>query len=80
MPHMIRFVDSKTCQMFRAAAEDKPLQGDVTIHSLLVEVLRSVYSNEFFDFSASLKATVPILMNLALVSNFHEPVSISQVL
>jgi hypothetical protein len=80
MPHMIRFVDSKTRQMFTAAGEDKPQQGDVTVHCLLVQVLRSVYSNQFFDFSASLKTTVPILMNLALLSTFHEPTSQSQVL
>jgi len=60
--------------MFKAAQNDgQPLQGDVAIYSLLVEVLASVYANEFFDFSQSLKTTVPILMNLALVQTFHEP-------
>jgi hypothetical protein len=65
--------------MFKSAEEGKPQQGDVTIYSLLVEVLKSIYQNEFFDFSQSLKSTVPILMNLALVSTFHSP-SLYQVL
>ena len=58
--------------MFQAAQNNEPPQGDVAIYSLLVEVLSSIYANTFFDFSQSLKTTVPILMNLALVQTFYD--------
>ena len=55
---------------------DVTISGDVAIHNLILQVLKSIFSNKFFDLDFSLKTVIPVLMNLTLCSNFHEQSSL----
>ena len=69
LPHMIKFVESKSQALMDPTTE--PVAGDVQLHNLILQVLRSVYANKFFDLDFSLKTVIPILMKFTLCSRFH---------
>ena len=54
--------------------------GDAALHCLIIQVLKSVLANRFFNFDFSLKTVIPILMNLALTAKFHEQTSLASIL
>lgn len=58
----------------------EPVPGDVAIHDLILQVLKSVFENKFFDLDFSLKTVIPILMNLTICSRFHSKASIEAIL
>ena len=41
------------------------------MHNLILQVLKSIFANKFFDLDFSLKTVIPVLMNLTLNSKFH---------
>ena len=73
LPHLIKFVESKSHALMDP---DVTISGDVAIHNLILQVLKSIFSNKFFDLDFSLKTVIPVLMNLTLCSNFHEQSSL----
>ena len=56
------------------------MAGDVQLHNLVLQVLKAVFSNKFFDLDFSLKTVIPMLMNLTLCSRFHENSSIESII
>ena len=52
------------------------ISGDVAMHNLILQVLKSIFSNKFFDLDFSLKTVIPVLMNLTLCSKFHAAASL----
>ena len=77
LPHLIKFVESKSQALMDPTKETVP--GAVQLHNLVLYVLRSVFSNKFFDLDYSLKDVIPILMNLTLCSRFHHSSSIESI-
>lgn len=78
LPHLIKFVESKSTSLMDPTQEAIP--GDVAIHDLILQVLRAVFQNKFFDLDFSLKIVIPILMNLTTCAKFHEKASIEAIL
>lgn len=68
MPHLIKFVESKSQEMIQA---EEPVAGDVPIFNLIIQVLQSIYSNRYFDSDSQLKVVIPILMNITLCTRFN---------
>jgi hypothetical protein len=66
LPHLIKFVETKTLQV-----QQKATMGDVAVINQLLRVLEAVMSNTFYDFDQSLKTVIPVLMNLTLQSDFN---------
>ena len=64
LPHLIKFVESKSNALIDPETDAIP--GDVTIHDMILLVLKSVFDNKFFDLDFSLKTVIPILMNLTI--------------
>lgn len=78
LPHLIKFVESKSQTLIGVGTE--AVAGDVQLHNLILQVLRAVFSNKFFDLDYSLKVVIPILMNLTLCSKFHQNSSLVSIL
>ena len=78
LPHLIKFVESKSNALLDPDTE--PIPGDVTIHDLILLVLKSVFDNKFFDLDFSMKTVIPILMNLTICSKFHLNASLDSIL
>ena len=77
LPHLIKFVESKSSALMDPSKGAVP--GDVQLHNLVLQVLRSVFTNKFFDLDFSLKDVIPILMNLTLCSRFHAHSSLESI-
>jgi len=76
-PHLIKFVESKSQTLINPQAE--PVPGDVHLHNLVLQVLRAVFSNKFFELDFSLKIVIPMLMNLTLCHRFHRNSSLESI-
>lgn len=76
MPHLIKFVESKSQQMIKA---EEPPAGDVPIYNLVIQVLQSIYANRYFDSDSQLKVVIPILMNITLCGKFNKYSSVMSV-
>ena len=77
LPHLIKFVESKSNALIDPDTDAIP--GDVTIHDMILLVLKSVFDNKFFDLDFSLKTVIPILMNLTICSKFHPNSSLESI-
>ena len=73
LPHLIKFVESKSQALMEA---ETSISGDVSMHNLILQVLKSIFSNKFFDLDFSLKSVIPVLMNLTLCPKFHKQSSL----
>ncbi len=78
IPHLIKFVESKSQTLIDSGTESVP--GDVMLHNLILQVLKAVFANKFFDLDYSLKIVIPILMNLTLCARFHHNSSLESIL
>jgi hypothetical protein len=77
LPHLIKFVESKSNALIDVQTEAVP--GDVAIHDIILQVLKSVFDNKFFDIDFSMKTVIPILMNLTVCSKFHHQSSLDSI-
>ena len=78
LPHLIRFVETKSQALIDPTRD--PVAADVQIHFVVLQVLKAVFSNKFFDLDFSLKIVIPMLMNLTLCSRFHPNSSLDSIL
>lgn len=78
LPHLIKYVESKSAALMDAGSE--PIPGDVAIHDLILQVLKSVFANRFFDIDFSMKTVIPILMNLTICAKFHPLAAVDSIL
>lgn len=77
LPHMIKFVESKSNKLMDPSTEAFP--GDVAIYDIILQVLKSIFDNKFFDLDFSMKTVIPILMNLTICSKFHKLASLDSI-
>ena len=77
LPHLVKFVESKSQVLFEA---ENPQPGDVALFCLLLQVVKAVAANKFFDFDFCLKSIITVLINIALCSRFHELASLNAIM